>query len=255
MTQTTLKDHERLMRLLIPIWLTIGAGLIFLADAAFEELSLLALLPWLGWAVFGLTIFVIASRNAYQLRRLDQNRRALATVLALPIATALLAFSAPILAREGSRTVCCAFPADSVLVSEFYGRRADYERLLTMFREDSALGRVADDFTRPANFFSGGPVPSSPPLTDVRWHDYRRLFDRLSLTGGIEGYDTKHVIYFWRYARGMGAGLGGSSKGFAFSDSLPSGRVSAIGCETPKSDCWQFRPISGGWFVLEEQHN
>lgn len=253
--QTVLKKNGRVLRRLIPVWLALGAGLAFLADAAVEKLFVVALLPWLGWVLFGLAILVIASRNAYQLWRLGQNGRALTTVLALPIASVLLAFSAPTLAREGERSVCCAFPPDNVLISEFRDHRADYQRLLNMFREDTALGRVAYDFTRPANFFSGGRRAASPPLTEARWRDYRRLFDRLSLTGGIEGYDSKHVIYFWRYSRGMGAGLGGSSKGFAFSDSLPADRPSAAGCEAPTSDCWQFRPISGGWFVLEERHN
>jgi hypothetical protein len=240
--QTVLTKNGRVLRLLIPVWLAIGAGLTFLADAAFEKLFVVALLPWLGWVLFGLTILVIATRNAYQLWRLDHNRRALTTALALPVAAALLAFSAPLLAREGEHSICCAFPADSVLISEFQGHRGDYQRLLTMFREDGALGRVAYDFTRPATFFSGGRRVSSLPLTEARWRDYRRLFDRLSLTGGIEGYGTKRVICFWRYTRGMGAGLGGSSKGFAFSDSLPSDRPSATGCDTPTSDCWQFRP-------------
>ena len=124
-----------------------------------------------------------------------------------------------------------------------------------MFREDSGIGRVAYDFTRPANFFSGTPLRPSAPPTGERLVEYRRLFDRLSLSGGIEGYDGKHVVYFWRYSEGMGAGLGGSSKGLAYSDSLPPDKPSAAGCAKPSDDCWQFRPIGAGWFVLEERHN
>ena len=124
-----------------------------------------------------------------------------------------------------------------------------------MFRADSGLGRVASTFTRPANFFSGGEAPAGPPVTAARLAEYRRLFDRLSLTGGIEGYDHKRVIYFWRYAAGGGAGLGGSGKGLAYSDSLPPDKSAASGCARPREDCWQFRPISDGWFVLEERHN
>ena len=150
---------------------------------------------------------------------------------------------------------CSSPPSDAALTTEFHNRRADYVRLLRMFREDSGLGRVAYDFTRPANFFSGAPLRSSSSLSPTRLREYQRLFDRLELPGGIEGYDNKHVVYFWRYAEGMGAGLGGSSKGFAYSDSLPSATPSAVGCEKPENDCWQFRPISDGWFVLEERHN
>lgn len=146
-------------------------------------------------------------------------------------------------------------PDDEALISDLRNNRAVYDTLLVMFHADSALGRVASTFTRPANFFSGGSVPAGPPVTADRLAEYRRLFDRLSLIGGIEGYDRKRVIFFWRYAAGGGAGLGGSSKGLAYSDSLAPDKPASSGCTTPRDDCWKFRPIADGWFVLEERHN
>ena len=146
-------------------------------------------------------------------------------------------------------------PEDKALIAALRNNRAMYDTLLAMFRADSGLGRVASTFTRPANFFSGGRTPAGPPVTADRLAEYRRLFDRLSLIGGLEGYDQKRVIYFWRYAAGWGAGLGGSSKGLAYSDSLPTDKPAVSGCATPREDCWQFRPISDGWFVLEQRHN
>ena len=59
-------------------------------------------------------------------------------------------------------------PSDASLVAEFKSRRSDYEHLLSMFREDSALGRVASDFTRSANFFSGTPLRPTDPPTEGR---------------------------------------------------------------------------------------
>jgi hypothetical protein len=152
-------------------------------------------------------------------------------------------------------TSCRSAPSDQELVAEFRAHRAEYDTLVTMFRADSDLGRIAYTFTRPANFFSGAPLPSSAPLTTERWNHYRRLFDRLSLDDGIEGYDRKHLMYFWRYGEGMGAGLGGASKGLAFSDSMPADRAVDHGCTAPRDDCWRFRPIGAGWFILEEHHN
>ena len=146
-------------------------------------------------------------------------------------------------------------PSDRALVAEFRTRRAKFDTLLAMFRADSGLGRVADDFTRPASFFSGRKARSADSISAVRLQTYRRLFHELSLEGGIEGYDDKRVVYFWRYSSGMGAGLGGSSKGFAFSDSLPPDKSAASGCNAPRHNCWQFRPIADGWFILEEDHN
>jgi hypothetical protein len=148
--------------------------------------------------------------------------------------------------------VGCGAPSDVDLVSEFRGRRADYDTLAAMFRADSSLGRVADDFTRPANFFSGAALPRSATVTEDRLAAYRSLFQRLSLDAGVEGYDRKHVIYFWRYSEGMAAGLGGSSKGIAWSDSLPPGRSATEGCTSSRRDCWRFRPIGGPWFIIEQ---
>jgi hypothetical protein len=254
--EIVLKENHRVVRRLIPLWLAIGVALLFFADVAFKNVFLYVLVPWIGWLLFGSTIFALSARNALWLRGLGRIRLAIATLSAVPLAGVLLALSAPALVSAGEKVVCCSPPADDALAAQFRRQRAEFEELLTMFREDSALGRVDYDFTRPANFFSGKALRPSPPLSEARWKAYRQLFDRLALSGGgIEGYDDKHVIYFWRYADGMGAGLGGSGKGFAYSDSLQSDTPAAMGCETPRSDCWQFRPIAGSWFVLEERHD
>jgi hypothetical protein len=150
---------------------------------------------------------------------------------------------------------CSSPPSDQALRDEFRENRRDYERLLQMFLEDKSLGRVAYDFTRSASFFSGKPITTSTTIPQARLDEYRRLFDRLSLSGGIEGYDEKEDVYFWRYSSGMGAGLGGSGKGFAFSRRLSSDKPSKVGCGKPREDCWQFRPIDSGWFILDEAHN
>jgi hypothetical protein len=150
---------------------------------------------------------------------------------------------------------CGSPPTDQQLRAEFRARRADYDTLLAMFHADSGVGRVADGWTRPANFFSGAPQSAAAGLAEERFAQYRRFFDRLSLKGGIEGYDRKHIINFWRYGSGMGAGLGGTGKGLAFSDSLPPDKPAAFGCTSPQDDCWRYRPIEAGWFVFEERHN
>jgi len=143
-------------------------------------------------------------------------------------------------------------PTDQSLVDELHGRQVDYDSLLHMFVADRGFGRVAYDFTRRANFFSGTPQADTTPMTAAKLDKYRKLFDRLSLTAGIEGYDQKHVIFFWRYASGL---LNrGTAKGLAYSDSMPRDKSSADGCSKPMQECWQFRPIGAGWFIVEE-HN
>lgn len=42
-------------------------------------------------------------------------------------------------------------PSAATLLNTFQSQRADFERLLQMFRRNTPLGRVAYDFTRPAD--------------------------------------------------------------------------------------------------------
>jgi hypothetical protein len=155
----------------------------------------------------------------------------------------------------GGSSGCTDPPSDAELIKEFHEHRAEYQRLLTMFREDRGLGRIAPTFTRPANFFSGAPLPTSPDISGARLEEYRALFRRLSLEAGVEGYDDKRIIEFLRYGEGFGAGLGGSGKGLAFSDSLPPDQPATFGCETPESNCWRYQPIGEGWFIFTQRHN
>lgn len=170
-------------------------------------------------------------------------------LIGLAVVALVTALTMPFYSAPSPRTP----PTDQSLADELHRRQADYDSLLHMFVADSGFGRVAYDFTRPDNFFSGTPQADTTPMTAAKLDKYRELFDRLSLIAEIEGYDQKHVIYLWRYTSGLVTG--GSAKGLAYSDSLPREKPSAVGCSRPARDCWQFRPIGAGWFILDEHNN
>jgi hypothetical protein len=146
-------------------------------------------------------------------------------------------------------SACGEHPTDDQLIARFKRERASFERLRDMFVADRTLGRVAPDFTRPVNFFSGGPLPSDPPVTSQRLAEYHGLFEHLGLESGVEGYDDKEEIFF--HASSMGLAVSGSSKGYAYLASRPALMTNSL------DDYWSpdgtsftaFRPIEGRWYL------
>src|ERR687886_466493 len=96
-------------------------------------------------------------------------------------------------------------PSDRSLLDNFRLHKAEFERLLQMFRADKGLGRVAYDFTRPEN-------PRDVGVSRERLREYRDLFGELGLSAGVEGYGEKEVIWFHASTRGLS--VTGSSKGY-----------------------------------------
>ncbi len=105
-------------------------------------------------------------------------------------------------------------PSAATLLTNFQNQRADFERLLQMFREDTPLGRVAYDFTRPADI-NAAPVDVPAARLDA----YRALFTQLNLSAGIEGYGEKHTVWF--IASTQGLSISGSAKGYAYAAQRP----------------------------------
>jgi hypothetical protein len=88
---------------------------------------------------------------------------------------------------------CGRRPTDEQLIDRFRRERATFDTLRHMFFA-ATLGRVGPTFTRPVNFFCGGPPPVGPALTPQRLVKDQSLFRRLGLGAGIEGYDEKAAV-------------------------------------------------------------
>ncbi|HKY28341.1 MAG TPA: hypothetical protein VJM12_10430 [Pyrinomonadaceae bacterium] len=70
-------------------------------------------------------------------------------------------------------------PSDAVLVERFYAHRADFEKLVIMFNEDTDLVRIT---AKNAFLEKGG----SRQLPKERLDEYHRLLKILRLNGGIQ---------------------------------------------------------------------
>jgi hypothetical protein len=136
-------------------------------------------------------------------------------------------------------------PTDDTLLANFQSHKTEFNQLLQMFFADKGLGRVAKEFTRPAN-------PADVKVTAERLSEYRQLFNKLDLRAGIEGYGQKDVITF--YASTQGLAVSGSSKGFAYLKDPPKLLVEKLdGYRSPDGKSFTaFRHIEGNWYLFLE---
>ena len=127
-------------------------------------------------------------------------------------------------------------------MKNFQSHESQFNQLLQMFLSDRGLGRVAYDFTRPAN-------PAEIGISRERVEDYRRRFDELGLSAGIEGYDEKDAVWF--HASTQGLSVSGSSKGFAYLLKPPKLQVESLDGYQSKDgrSFTAFRHIAGNWYL------
>jgi len=158
----------------------------------------------------------VAIHNAYLLSRLGRLGRGLATLSALPVAAGLLAASAPLLARAGRSTICCAHPSDDLLIRRFAAHRQEFDRLVAMSQADARVFRVAPDFTRLEDDWVGpGPTLSWDSRLNAGGNTGGSLPGSTlgpALNGGGKGLTRRHIARLY-----PGDGTGGSTKGYVYS--------------------------------------
>jgi len=139
-------------------------------------------------------------------------------------------------------------PSDKKLIENFQTHKAAFDQLLRMFLADKGLGRVGEDFTRPENASSVG-------VNAEGLKAYRRLFERLGLKGGVEGYDEKDIVLF--YASAEGLSVSGSSKGYAYCKQRPPLVVEDLDSYKSPGDksFTAFRHLEGNWYLFFERED
>ena len=126
-----------------------------------------------------------------------------------------------------------------------------------MFLEDKSLGRVASDFTRTSNFFEKCEEPNSwsgkeIEVTAERLAKYRKIFNNLGLSAGIEGYCEKNRVFL--HASTKGLSVTGSTKGYAYLKKAPENPDKLVdnldNYWSPDGKSFRaFRHIEGNWYL------
>ena len=160
--------------------------------------------------------------------------------------------------------ICCVLaceekehPKDEHLIQNFQAHKSEFNQLVQMFLEDESLGRVSIDFTRTSNFFEKCEGPNSwngkeIEVSQERLADYRKLFNALKLSAGIEGYCEKDRILF--YASTKGLSVTGSTKGYAYLKNAPKNSETLVDnldnyWSPDKKSFTAYRHVEGNWYL------
>jgi hypothetical protein len=145
-------------------------------------------------------------------------------------------------------------PKDEKLIENFQSHKEEFNQLLQMFLEDKYVGRIDFDFTRASDFFekcksSDGQNGNEIELSKDRLESYRKLFNELGLSFGIEGYCEKEKVIF--YASTQGLSVSGSTKGYAYLANPPEKIVDNLDkyWSQDRQSFTAFRHIEGNWYL------
>src|SRR4030095_8338901 len=109
------------------------------------------------------------------------------------------------------------FPSDANLSKRFAEHRKEFEQLVAMAKADREVIRIAPDFTFTTTSAAWPRPDSELGFTPQRWDEYRHLFQALGIEAGIlRPWDHRDAVYL--IVQGKGLVVGGSAKGYAYSD-------------------------------------
>jgi len=147
--------------------------------------------------------------------------------------------------------------AESELEKKFAANANALEQLRLMAQSDARLIRIAADFTY---LDSETAWPRKEiGITDVRWDEYRSLFQKLSLQEGIvRTQDFPDAIFFVAVAQGLCTG--GSSAGYVYSTKklapTSDSPTKTLGTVARKSSdrkyAYVFKELGPNWYVFYE---
>ena len=133
-------------------------------------------------------------------------------------------------------------PKDDALISNFKRNELDFDRMVTMLREDKELERVDDTWTKPDD-------PASIGVTKERIDSYRALFSKLGIPRGFYAFHDPER--FTLLASVHGLSISGSAKGYAYLVQKPDLVVGSL------DEYWSpdgksftaYRHIKGNWYL------
>jgi hypothetical protein len=144
------------------------------------------------------------------------------------------------------------FPTDAELSQRLVDHRKDFEQLVAMAKADNELVRIAPDFTWTTSSVAWPRPDSELGFTPQRWDEYRHLFRALGLEAGIlRPRDHRNTVYLLVQTKGLVTG--GSTKGYAYSDTALEPRCNSLDKPIAVHTEICFKPLGGMWYLYLEQ--
>jgi hypothetical protein len=139
---------------------------------------------------------------------------------------------------------------DEVLEANFSKYETDFQVLLEKSQADYKVIRIASDFTWLDNNAAWPRPESEWGISNERWDEYRNLFKKLGLNGGILRDNQGEITYL--IVSSSGLITNGSSKGYAYCKSEPAPIVSSLDDTTswPKGKRIIFKQLRGHWYLF-----
>lgn len=125
-----------------------------------------------------------------------------------------------------------------------------------MANEDSKVIRIAYDFTWLDDNLNWPRPESQLGFSKNRWDEYRTLFTKLGLRGGLSRRtDLPGTIFFIASTKGLS--LGGSAKGYVYSTEERSPLLSSLDHVSVqmKDRVPVYEKLSANWYLYYEEGN
>lgn len=148
--------------------------------------------------------------------------------------------------------------SDEEMIVFFLKNENSFNELAKMGDAESEVVRVADSFTRTKKSFAWPRPESEWGITKVRWDEYKTLFARLGIKGGMDIADTEksgRLTFFVMRACGNFSGCSDREKGYVHSTSDLKPLVESID-DIPKDAIREDRTymrISPNWYIYENR--
>lgn len=99
-----------------------------------------------------------------------------------------------------------SYPSDTEMIKNLEGNISEFEELVSMFRNDT-MEVVHPIWIQPKG-----------RITEERWEEYRKHFERLHLDGGMRSWGGESI---WFIGYSSGFVFGGSGKGYMYKPEIP----------------------------------
>jgi hypothetical protein len=151
---------------------------------------------------------------------------------------------------------CGGMPSDSNLRGKFAHERSGLVELVRMSNQDEHVVVIKPNFTYLDTDTSW--PRGNIGFSEERWNEYRRMFRKLGLDGGlVRRQDYPSTVFFGVY--GSGGPLASSGKGFVYSERPLSPLVGSLdvfpqGLYDGKGHAIAFTKLEEAWYMYREEY-